>query len=331
MTGAKPQNGLPRRRLGSTPYEVTVLGVGGWLGLLDDPKADRTIKEAAAIEAVRRAVDLGVNYFDTAPGNGGGEAERHLGLGLKELGPEERAHLVVSTKVGTHPKRLNHYDAGSIFWSVEQSQRILYTDHIDLIFIHDPVTDAHMDQILGPGGAVEALEKLKAQGVIGAFGMGVPWHHFLRRAIADGRFDAILTSYDYNLVRASAGPLIEMAAALGLGVVNGSPYNAGLMAMDPVVAAARRGQPRAGDLARARALWHWCRARGVELGAVAVQYSIRNERIAATLAGPRDPAEVEANVRHATTPLPPDIWEALDTFLATLGPWPQGGEAWTPK
>jgi aryl-alcohol dehydrogenase-like predicted oxidoreductase len=308
-----------------------VLGVGGWLGLLDDPQADRAAKEAAAIGAVRRAVDLGVNYFDTAPGYGNGEAQRHLGLGLKELSPEERARLIVSTKVGTHPKRIYHYDADSIFWSVEESLQVLFSDHIDIIYIHDPVADAQMDQALGPGGAVEGLERLKAQGVIGAFGMGVPWHHFLHRAIADGRFDAILTSYDYNLVRASAAPLIELAATRGLGVVNGSPYNAGLMAIDPDVAATRRGAARAGDLARARALWQWCQARGVELGAVAMQYSIRNQRIATTLAGPRDVAEVEANVRHATTPLPAGLWEELDAYLPTLGPWPPGGEAWVPK
>ena len=64
----------------------------------------------------------------------------------------------------------------------------------------------------------------------------------------------------------------------------------------------------------------------MELGALAMQYSLRNERIAATLAGPRNVAEFEANLRHATPPLPPGIWGELDAFLATLGPAPPGGE-----
>ncbi|MGH2370786.1 MAG: hypothetical protein ACRDI2_21625, partial [Chloroflexota bacterium] len=67
--------------------------------------------------------------------------------------------------------------------------------------------------------------------------------------------------------------------------------------------------------------------RGADLGAVAMQYSLRHPAIAVTLAGPRTAAEVEGNVRHATTPLPPSLWDELDTFLATLPPAGPGGEA----
>ena len=58
-----------------------------------------------------------------------------------------------------------------------------------------------------------------------------------------------------------------------------------------------------------------------------MQYSLRNERIAVTLAGPRDAHEVEGNVRHATTPLPESLWHELDVFLGTLPPAGPGGEA----
>jgi len=57
-----------------------------------------------------------------------------------------------------------------------------------------------------------------------------------------------------------------------------------------------------------------------------MQYSLRNELISATLAGPRTAREVEANVRHATEILPTGIWNELDRFLKTLGPAPPGGE-----
>ena len=325
-TGSKTV--LPRRRLGRTGYEVSVLGVGGWLGLLDDPKAVPAFKEAAAIRAVHRAVDLGVNYFDTAPGYGHGEAERHLGLALKALPREERTRLYVSTKVGSHPARPQRYDADSVLWSVEQSLSVLFADRIDIVYVHDPVTDEHMKQILRRRGAVEALERLKGQGVIGAIGLGVRSHRFLRRAIQSGRFDVVLTPYDHTPIRASALPVIEHAAARGVGVVNGSPYNAGLLAgSDPDIAATRRTPLSAEDLRRARALWQWCRKRGLDVGALAMQYSLRNELIGATLAGPRTAREVEANVRHATEILPAGIWDELDRFLKKLGPAPPGGEA----
>ena len=62
-------------------------------------------------------------------------------------------------------------------------------------------------------------------------------------------------------------------------------------------------------------------------GALAVQFSLRDHRVAVTLTGPRDAAEVETSIRHAQMPLPPGIWEELDLFLKTLGPWTPGGEA----
>lgn len=345
MPEVTSQLSLPRRRLGRTNLQLTVLGVGGWLGLLTKPviqrseftvpaalwdtiSTDRAAKEAAAIEAVRRAVELGINFFDTAPMYGNGESERHLGLGLKALSPEERARVYVSTKVGTHPERPHRYEADSVHWSLEQSLRVLFTDHVDIVHVHYPLNDEHMDQILGPGGAVEALEDLKAQGVIGAISLGSRPHRFMRRAIESGRFDAVMSPYDYNLIRASADPVIDLAAKCGVGMINASPYNAGLLAgIDPDLAAARRPPDFAGDLDRALALWRWSQERQVDLGAVAMQYSLRDERIAVTLAGPRDAAEVEANARHATTPLPPGIWDDLDDFLKTLGPWTPGGEA----
>lgn len=330
---------LPRKRLGRTGFELSIVGVGGWLGLLFDPKKvgggnfgavtdDRAAREAAAEEAVRRAISLGINYFDTAPMYSGGEAERVLGVGLNALSPTERQGLFVSSKVGAHPEIPKGYDADSIRWSLDRSLKKLHTSRLDIVFIHDPESDAHMDQMLGPGGAVEALEALKAQGVVGAIGLGVRIHRFLRRAVESGRFDAILPSYDYTPIRNSAGPVIELAYRNNVGVVSASPYMAGLLAgIHPDQAAAKRPVDIAGDLARARALWYWAQEHEVDLGAVAVQYNLRNDFITTTLIGPRDAGEIEANVRHATTPLPAGIWDELDTFLAELGPYSPGGEA----
>lgn len=326
MSASTSRSELPRRRLGRTGYEVTVYGVGGWLGVLDDQDARPEQREGAAIAAVRRAVDLGVTYFDTSPSYG--PAERHLGLGLRELSADERKGLRLATKAGTHPERAHCYDRDSILWSVERSLGVLFTDRVDVLLVHDPRSDQDMDQIMGAGGALEALEYLKEQGVTGAIGMGVATHRFLRRAIASGRFDVILTPYDYTPLRASAKQIIELAAEQDVGVINGSPYMAGLLAgIDPDIAAKRRRPTDARELERARAIWQWCQERELDLGAVAMQFSIRNEHIAVTLAGPRTPAEVEANVTHATAPIPSATWPELERFLSELGPPVPGGEA----
>lgn len=332
---------LPRRVLPKVGFELSVVAAGGWIGQKYDASVssnpnkpvwggvstDAALKEAAAIAAVRRAVELGINYFDTAPMYANGSAEVLLGYGLRALSKEERAKTYLSTKVGWHPERPCTYDADSIHWSLEQSLRKLNTDHLDIVHIHDPKTHAHVDQILGPGGATEALEELKKQGVVGAISVGVMTHSFLRRAIDSGRFDAILPSYDHTPIRNSLKGLIDYAAANQVGVIYGSPYQAGLLAgLDPDEAARRRPADRPLDLARARALYQWATARGVDLGAVAFQYSLRNPNITVVLCGPRDAAEVEANVRHASTVLPDGIWSELEAFVATLGPAAPGGE-----
>lgn len=113
-----------------------------------------------------------------------------------------------------------------------------------------------------------------------------------------------------------------------MGVVSGSPYLAGLLAgLHPDQAAARRQYDIPADLARARALWRWADEHKVDLGAVAVQYNLRNPHITTTLVGPRDADEVEANIRHATTVLPDGLWDKLEAFMAALGPYAPGGEA----
>ena len=325
--GATPP-GLPRRRLGRTGYTVSALGVGGWLGILEDATVDAAGREAAAVAAVRRAVELGVTYFDTSPAYSAGEAERHLGLGLRALPAAVRSTLRIATKTGTHPERPNRYDADSTRWTVDRSLASLFLERIDVLLVHDPRTDAEMDAIMDGGGALEALEALKAQGVIGAVGLGVRTHRFLRRAIASGRFDVILTPYDYSLLRDSAAGVIAAAKAQDVGVINGSPYGAGLIAGDDPDRAATRRPPLApGDLERARRLWRWCRERDLDLGALAVQFSLRREEIAVTLTGPRTAAEVEGNVAHARAPLPVGIWDELRAFLQALPPPAPGGEA----
>ena len=339
MTKVGVQTTLARKRLGRSGLLVSVVSIGGWLGILYNPEKsetgiwggvseDRSARDAAAIAAVRRALSLGINYFDTAPMYASGEAERLLGVGLNALSPPERQELIISSKVGAHPQRPKAYDADTIRWSLDRSLYNLHSHQLDIVFIHDPESDAHMNQMLGPGGAVEALVALKAQGVVGAIGLGVRTHRFLLRAIESGQFDVILPSYDYSPIRNSAASVIDLAASCDVGVVSGSPYVAGLLAgLDPDLAAAKRPPDSAADLDRSRALWRWARDCGVDLGAVAMQYSLRNRHITTVLSGPRDVAEIEANIGHASTQLPAGIWDNLDAFLSTLGPQPPGGEA----
>ena len=319
--------GLPRRKLGRTGLEVTVLGLGGaFLGAArdrDNPAAERA---QIATATVRTAVECGINYIDTSPLYQDEVAERSLGIALRALSAEQRDLVHISTKVGTRVGMMRRYDKASVLRSLAISREALGRDYLDIVFVHDPASEEHMDQILGVGGAAEAIEELKAAGSVGALGLGVRNHDWHRRCIEDGRFDVVLLPYDYSPARDTARPLIELAGEHGVGVVNASPYLRGLLAGPDPAEQARYGGQEPRDVARAAAVYAWCRERGVAVGALAVQYSTRNAGIGSTLVGSRTVAEISASCRHATAALPEGIWDEFEAASAPFPPAAPGGE-----
>lgn len=316
---------LPRRTLGRTGFDVAALGLGaGWIG--EAPDAAPEERDALAVAAIRRAVELSLNYVDTSPSYRGGASERRVGLALRD-GWRDRVRL--ATKAGTHPARPGDYSAAAVTWSVEQSLRVLGTDVIDVLLIHDP---EDMAPVLAPDGALAALERLKAQGTIRAIGLGVQNHLFLRLALETGRFDVIQVPYDFSLLRTSAAPLIALARERNVGFLNASPFQQGLLAgPDPDDVLRLRAQwsassVRRADVTRAQALYAWARARGANLRALAVQFCLREPGIAATLVGPRTTAEVDEDVAAALAPIPAADWEALSALLPILPAAAGGGE-----
>jgi D-threo-aldose 1-dehydrogenase len=330
---AVPASGLlPRRTLGRTGLEVTVLGLGGaFLGAArdhDNPAAERA---EIATATVRAAVEFGINFIDTSPLYQDEVAERSLGIALAGLSAEQRDGVRVSTKVGTRSGMVWRYDKETVRRSFAISQEALGRDYLDIVFVHDPTSDEHMDQILGTGGAAEAIEELKAAGAVGALGLGVGNHRWHRRCIEDGRFDVVLLPYDYSPVRDSARSLIELARARDVGVVSASPYVSGLLAGPDPVEQERYGNRDPRDTERASAVYAWCRERGVDVGALAVQYSTRNTSIGSSLVGSRTVSEISASYRHATAVLPAGIWDEFEAAAARFPAAAPGGEAETAR
>ncbi len=137
-----------------------------------------------------------------------------------------------------------------------------------------------MQQALGPGGAFEELARVKAEGKVKSFGLGVREHHYHREAIAHKAVDIILTYADYTLIRQTASSLIAEAAAAGVGVLMGQALVAGLLAgPDPSLDERLQGHR---DLPAARDWQQWAASRGVSLQALAIQFCLRNPNIGVT-------------------------------------------------
>lgn len=296
-----PDTHLPRRRLGRLGREVSALGMGG--AALNDLYG-RTTNDDWAAATIRRALELGIDYFDTSPLYG--ESERRMGLGLQGW-PREQYFLATKTGTGVEPK---NYTAEWTFRSVEESLRRLRTDYLDLVLIHDP---DDFEPSFQPGGALEALEKLKSEGVIRSIGLGVREHEHHYRAIRDGRFDVILTYLDYTLISQTALDLIREANEAGVAVVLGSVLAMGFLSGRPVdeVLAERDFSWANAQVEEARRIHAWAAERGEDLLRLALQFCIQEPQVSVTLAACRTPEEVEANVAAATNPVPRETWEAL--------------------
>jgi len=284
---------LSLRRLGRTDLKVTAFSMGG-AGI-----GRSNVTDDEAIEAVHRAIELGVNYLDTAPLYG--ESERRVGLALAG-GWREKIYL--ATKTGTHPEWRGDYSASGTRRSVENSLRLLGTDYLDVCLVHDP---SSMDAVIAKDGAFEELQRMREEGLVKFIGLGVREHEFHRIAIETGVVDVILTYLDYNLIRQTAADsLLPLARENDIGVINGSPIAMGLLSgLEP------HPNSRPPDGEKAYQLWKWAEENNQNLLNLAIQFCLRQPLIHINLTGSKDATEVEQNFVAATTPVPEEIWKRL--------------------
>src|SRR5712671_6069399 len=188
--------------LGRTGLEVSALGFGcgavGGLMVRGSPGDQE--------QAVARAVELGINYFDTAAMYGNGESERNLGRVMKSLRPDIR----VGTKVRIPAGERNRI-AAAVAASLEASLQRLQLDGVDLFQLHNHITAEGRDSDLTPGivlgEVVPALERLRKQGKTRFFGITAVGDTPALHQVGDACvFDTAQVSY--NLLNPSAGTKI---------------------------------------------------------------------------------------------------------------------------
>ena len=159
---------MQTRRLGNTDLELTVIGFGSWAIGGSDWKfgwGDQDDREA--IDAIKTAVDMGINWIDTAAVYGGGKSEELVGIALKEMGSAKRP--IVATKCGRVMRDRDTIDKvlkrDSVFAECEASLRRLGIDCIDLYQLHWPEPDEDIEE------GWSALVELKKQGKVREIGV----------------------------------------------------------------------------------------------------------------------------------------------------------------
>jgi aryl-alcohol dehydrogenase-like predicted oxidoreductase len=274
---------VERRLLARTGIEVSALGFGGapaglsgYLGAYDAAEA---ASQRGVERAIRRALELGVTYFDTAPGYGGGLSEAVFGRGL--AGARDRVFLATKTP------RSAFGDPAAIRTSLEESLRLLGTDHVDLLQFHGGWwSEADAAAVLERDG-LETYEQLRDEGKVRFLGFTAEGPNGpVEQLIGTGRFDALMICF--NLLYQAAGAyrnrdlppqtVLSQAKAQGMAVVTMRTLTSGVF---------QRWLEQIG--APAEFDWH-----GALLG-----YVLSHPQVDVVLVGMRTVAEVEKNVAVA--------------------------------
>jgi len=330
---------MPRRRVGRTGLELTALGLGcAALGNLY-----QRVEDAAATATLQTAWDGGIRYFDTAPYYGHGLSETRLGEFLRTL-PAGAA--VISTKVGrslvpTEPGNAGDfgfvdplpnrpefdYRADAVRAQVEGSLARLGVERLDLLLVHDIGAMTHgadhpavFRQALD--GALPALRRMQAEGLVTAIGIGVNEIDVSLATLRAADIAVILLAGRYTLLEQGAlDELLPECAAPGVSVVVGGPFNSGALVGGDHYNYAAMPADVAARVARLEAV---CRRFDVPLPAAALQFPLAHPAVAAVIPGARSAAEARANLEHLARPIPVDLYRALKTegLLAPDAPTP---------
>jgi len=305
------------RPLGGTGLQVSAVCLGGGpLGSMpglfgrDTPAED-------GIATVLAALDSPIRFIDTSNGYSEGESERRIGEALARAGglPDD---VVLATKVDPQG---SDYSGDRVRASVEESRGRLGLDHLPLVHLHDP--EFHdFAELSAPGGAVDALVRLREEGKVGKIGLAGGRVQEIARYLDLGVFDVLLVHNRWTLLDRSAGPLIEEALRQGMGVLNAAVYGGGILASQdggPTTYGYRPAPPEVLDAVEQ--MRRVCAAYGTDIATAALQFSLRDERIASTVVGMSRPQRIAETVDAATTAVPDAIWPELEALLPPAHVW----------
>lgn len=204
---------MPTRSLGKTGWQASVLTLGG-------VKWDTHLAAADAVALIHRALELGVNSFDTAHGYGGGESERRLGQALRGA----KQPVFVSTKVTDRTR-------DGARQQMDTSLQRLGMDRVDLMFVHGLDDDDDYRRVTGLGGVLRAMEEYQSAGRIRFVGVSGHWYRQnMERILNEYPFDAVLCpvglfniAYQYSFV----DTVLPLARQRGMAVMGMKVFGAG--------------------------------------------------------------------------------------------------------
>lgn len=297
----------------------------------------RALLEDEAQATLDAAWDAGIRYYDTAPLYGLGLSETRLNHFFRG---KPRDQYIVSTKVGRRlipcapgertgigkffdtPSRRELYDYthDGILRSLEDSLERLGLDSVEILLVHDidifnhksaAVRDAHIETLMASG--YRALERLRTEKVIKAFGAGINEWEACQVLAERGDFDLFLLAGRYTLLEQEAlTSFLPLAEKRGIGIIIGGAYNSGILASGAKPGAWYNYDPAPQPiLDRVAKLDAVCGRHGVKLVEAALRFPLMHPAVVSVIPGAAKPEEIARNMQTLAATIPPALWADL--------------------
>lgn len=296
--------------IAGTGLEVTALSFGT-SGLGSMPATyGYAVGEDRAAATLQAIIDSPVNMVDSSRIYGMGRSEERIGAVFAAGGGKPEG-LVMATKLD-RDFETDRFDAARARVSLEESLEKLGLDRIDILHLHDPEHVADLDEVTARGGALDELVRMREEGIVGAIGLAMGRLDLMEDLLFRWPFDCMISHNRYTLLNRSADALFTRAHDAGIAIINAAPYASGVLAKgsDRMKRITYQEADEAA-LEPVRRIEAVCAEFGIETGAAALQFSMRDPRIASTLVGVSRPESVARNLAWAEAEIPDEAWQAL--------------------
>lgn len=292
-----------------TGVDVSLLSVGGGpFGGVYGTIAENDVKET-----ITRAIELGINFFDSSPYYGITKSETAMGNVFKDI---PRDKFYICSKVGRYGDNEFDFSADRVTKSVDESLARLQVEYLDLVLCHD-VEFVQLDQVITE--AIPALLKLKASGKVRAIGFSCyplkPYTEIITK-LPPNTIDAVLVYAHYTLYDTTLNSLIPFFKEHKVAVINASPLGLGLLTDAGPQAWNSSNQTIKETCAKAAA---HCRSKGQNISKLALQFSaLTNPGIVSTIVGVNNVSQLEEGIRWISEPIDQELLKEVLDILSPI-------------
>ena len=301
---------MKKNKIKDTSLEVTELSFGtSSLGSMPDTYGYE-VPEDRAQKTLNRFFQGPVNMLDTSRNYAMGESEKRIGNAIKENGGWPKDFLL-STKLDRNMDTLV-LDKNRARESLEESLKTLNVDSVDILFLHDPEYAKDLSDITKKDGAMDELFKIKEEGLAKAVGIAMGKIDIMFPLLKDWNFDVMINHNRFTLINREANEMYDYASSKNIAIFNAAPYAGGVLAKGPDNFKKITYQDATEEkLTPAREFEKVCKKHNVELGAAALQFSLKDKRITSTICGVTSVESIEKNLTWANSKISDEFWNEI--------------------